>query len=112
MVIEWNWNVGSPIVMRFLQKTNILNMSEAIVFSYNQNPEVAQLIFNDLLETEYILLADLLKHANSTDPSGLSLSDLLNEGFKRLCNDVIENPTIMIKNYLVEVQRYLLGFMI
>lgn len=112
MFVEWNWNVGSTIVMRFLQKASILNMSEAIVFVYNQNPEIAQLIFNDLLETEYILLADILKHASSTDPTGLSLSDLLNEGFKRLCIDVIENPSILMKNYLIEVQEFLFGLFI
>lgn len=108
-MLEWNWNVGSPIVMRFLQKTSILSMSELIVFTYNQNAESAQLIFNDLLETEYMLLADILKHANSTDPVGLSLCDLSNEGFKRLCNDVIENPNILAKNYFTEIDEYVQG---
>lgn len=86
-------------------------MSELIVFTYNQNAESAQLIFNDLLETEYMLLADILKHANSTDPAGLSLCDLLNEGFKRLCNDVIENPNILAKNYFIEIDEYIQGSM-
>lgn len=101
--------MGSPIVMKFLQNTCILNMSEAIICAYNQNIESAQLIFNDLLETEHMLLANLLKHANSTDPMGLSLCDLLNEGFKRLCNDVIVNPTVLVTNYLEEVEEYIQG---
>lgn len=84
-------------------------MTDLIVNIYNQNTENAQLIFNDLLETEYMLLADLLKHANSTDPIGLSLCDLLNEGFKRLCNDVIANPNILATNYLTEVDEYIQG---
>lgn len=82
-------------------------MSDVIVFAYNQNAESAQLIFNDLLETEHMLLADLLKHANSNDPTGIAMCDLLTEGFKRLCNDIIENPDILVKNYLAEVEEFL-----
>lgn len=95
--------------MKYLQKTSILSMSDMIVNTYNQNVENAQLIFNDLLETEYMLLADLIKHANSTDPTGLSLCDLLNEGIKRLCNDIIDNPNILKKNYFDEVDEYIQG---
>lgn len=90
--------------MKFLQKTNILNMSDVIVYNFNQDAESAQLILNDLLETEFILLADLLKHANSTE-----LCDILNEGFRRLCCEAIETPAILVKNYLIEVQEFLLG---
>lgn len=101
--------MGSPIVIKYLQKSNVLNMSDMIVNKYNQNQESAQLIFNDLLETEHMLLADLLKNANNTDPTGMTLCDLLTEGFKRLCNDVIQNPKILIKNYLEEVDEYIPG---
>lgn len=107
--MELNWNVGSPIVMKYLQKSNILNMSDMIVNKFNENQEDAQLIFNDLLETEYMLLGDLLKNVNSTDPTGMSLCDILNEGFKRLCNDIIQNPSILVTNYLTEVDEYIPG---
>lgn len=84
-------------------------MSDMIVDKYIENSEDAQLIFNDLLETEYMLLADLLKHANSNDQTGLSLCDLMNEGFKRLCNDIIENPNILVRNYFIEIDEYVQG---
>lgn len=108
--LEWNWNVGSPIVMKFLQKTHILSMTEFIVHTYNKHTESAQLIFNDLLETEFMLLGDLLSHANCNDSIGLTLSDLLNEGFKRLCNDIIENSSLLMQNYLDEVEEYVQGW--
>lgn len=104
-----NWNVGSPIVMKYLQKSNILSMSDMIVHTYNQNQECAQLIFNDLLETEHMLLGDLIKNANSNEPTGMSLCEILNEGFKRLCNDFIQNPSILVTNYLTEVDEYIPG---
>lgn len=77
----------------------------------NQNAESAQLIFGDLLETEPQLLADLLIHANSADATGLLLCEILSEGFKRLVNDTIENPSILAKNYLDEVEEYLNGLL-
>ncbi|XP_055322193.1 uncharacterized protein LOC129578102 isoform X2 [Sitodiplosis mosellana] len=106
-IMELNWNVGSPIAMKYLQKSNILSMSDMIVNTYNQNQEGAQLIFNDLLETEHMLLGDLVKNSNSTDPIGMSVCEILNEGFKRLCNDVIQNPSILVTNYLSEVDEYI-----
>lgn len=109
VALEWSWNIGSPIVMKFLQKTHILSMTDLMVHTFNKSPESAQLIFNDLLETEFMLLGDLLRHANSTDPTGLSLCDLLNEGFKRLCNDIIENPAVLAQNYLEEVEEHVQG---
>lgn len=87
-------------------------MSDLIVSKFNEDPEDAQLIFNDLLETEHMLLGDLLKNANSTEPTGMSLYDILNEGFKRLCNDIIKNPSFLVTNYLTEVDEYIPGRMI
>lgn len=85
-------------------------MSELMVHTFNnQNAESAQLIFGDLLETEPQLLADLLMHANSADAIGLLLCEVLSEGFKRLVNDIIENPSILAVNYLDEVEEYLHG---
>lgn len=109
-VLEWNWNVGSPILMKFLQRSHILSMSDLMVHTFNnQNAESAQLIFGDLLETEPQLLADLLIHANGTDAVGLLLCEVLNEGFKRLINDAIENPSVLTTNYLDEVEEYVYG---
>lgn len=107
--LEWNWDVGSVIIMKFLQKSNVLSITDLISYIYNQDPAHAQLVLSDLLETEFILLADLLKHINSTDPIGISICDILNEGIKRLCCDVIENPTILMKNYLDELTYLVRG---
>lgn len=98
--------------MKFLQKTHILSMTDLIVYIFSKHNESAQLIFNDLLETEFILLSDLLEHANCNDPTGLTLSDILNEGFKRLCNDIFENPKLIQHNYLEEVEVYVEGWLI
>lgn len=86
-------------------------MSELMAHTFNnQNPESAQLIFGDLLETEPQLLADLLIHANSADAIGLLLCEVLSEGFKRLINDIIENPSVLAANYLEEVEEYIHGW--
>lgn len=84
-------------------------MTDLIVYTFNQNTDAAQLILNDLLETEFILLADIMKSANPSEPTGLMVCDLLNEGFKRLCNDIIDNPSLLVKNYLDEVDEYVPG---
>lgn len=98
--------------MKFLQKTHILTMTDLMVHIFNnQNAESAQLIFGDLLETDPQLLADLLIHTNSKDATGLLLCEILSEGFKRLINDVIENPSILAKNYLDEVEEYINGWL-
>lgn len=104
--VDWDWNVGSVIVLRCLQQSNILNMSEYIVSVNNINSENAQLVFNDLLETEFVLLADLLKHLNNINPISIQISDILHEGFKRLCIDLIENPNELTKNYFNELKEF------
>lgn len=96
--------------MKFLQATHVLSMTDLMVHTFNnQNAEAAQLIFGDLLESDPQLLADLLLHTNSVDQTGLLLCEVLNEGFKRLINDTIENPSILEKNYLEDVEEYIHG---
>lgn len=64
-VLQWNWNVGSPVVIKFLQRSHILTMSELMVHTFNnQSAEAAQLIFADILEADPQLLSDVLIHAN------------------------------------------------
>lgn len=98
--IDWDWNVGSIRLLRSLQTTHILTMSEFIVRAHSKNPEEAQLILNDLLEMEFILLADLVRHMNSTNPMSIQITDILQEGFKRLCVDLCGNPALLSQNYL------------
>lgn len=98
--IDWEWNVGSIRLLRSLQTTHILIMSDLIVRVHNKNPEEAQLILNDLLEMEFILLADLVRHINSTNPISIQISDILQEGFKRMCIDLCGNSALLSQNYL------------
>lgn len=102
--IDWEWNVGSIRLLRSLQTTHILTMSEFIVWVHNKNPEEAQLILNDLLEMEFILLADLVRHINSTNPMSIQITDILQEGFKRLCVDLCGNPALLSQNYLNAIE--------
>lgn len=98
------------MVMKFLQRSHILSMSELMVHTFNnRDAESAQLILGDLLETEPQLLADLLLHANSADAIGLVLCEVLSEGFKRLLIDIIANPFDLAANYLNEVEEYIYG---
>lgn len=109
-VSEWSWNVGSVNLMKFLQKSNVLSMTDMILFAHNQDPECAQLIMTDLLEMEHILLADLIKNLNCTDSISLTISDILVEGFKRMCKDLIDDPNILKTNYLQHIEAHLHGW--
>lgn len=108
-MLEWRWDIGSTKLMKFLQKANILSMTDMILFAHKEDMEYAQLILTDLLETEYILLADLMKNYNCNDSISLLVCDILHEGFKRMCRDIVDNPMILKANYLCEVETYLLG---
>lgn len=102
--IDWEWNVGSIRLLRYLQTAHILTISEYIVCIHNKNPEEAQLILNDLFEMEFILLADLVQHLNSTSPTSIQIADILREGFRRLCVDLCESSTLFTRNYLAELE--------
>lgn len=85
-------------------------MTDVMFYTYHQqDPNHAQLILSDLLETEFALLADLVKHINSSDAIAIAICDLLNEGFKRLCIDIIENPNILMQDYIKAVDYYVQG---
>lgn len=87
-------------------------MTDVLYYTYQQDPNHAQLILSDLLETEFMLLADLVKHINSSDSIALTICDILNEGFKRLCIDVVENPSILLQNYMTAIEYYTQGIVI
>lgn len=98
--IDWDWNVGSIRLLRYLQMAHILTMSQYIVWVHNKNAEEAQLILNDLFEMEFSLLADLVQHMNSTNQTSIQIGDILQEGFRRLCADLCGNPALLSQNYL------------
>lgn len=108
-IVDWNWDVGSVILMKFLQHANILSMTDVLYHTYQQDPAHAQLILSDLLETEFMLLADLVKHIKSSDSTAIILCDILNEGFKQLCIDIIENSGVLQQNYMKAIEYYTQG---
>lgn len=108
-MLEWRWDIGSTKLMKFLQKANILSMTDMILFAHNEDMEYAQLILADILETEFTLLADLMKNYDCNDSISLLVCDILHEGFKRIGRDIVENPMILKVNYLCEVRTHLLG---
>lgn len=107
--VEKNWNVGSSHVMKFLQESNVLSMTDYILFVYNQNAEEAQLMLSEILEKDFSLLADLLKHTDKSNAISLAVNDLLLEGFRRLCNDVMKTPSELLTNYLSELEPFVQG---
>lgn len=52
------WDVGSARVIRLLCEVDLFSFP--LYFSRLKSPEEEQNIFNDLLETEHLLLADLI----------------------------------------------------
>lgn len=84
-------------------------MTDVMYYTYQQDPNHAQLILSDLLETEFGLLADLVKHINGSDPIAIAVCDILNEGFKRLCIDVVESPGVLLHNYMTEIASFVQG---
>lgn len=121
------WNRGSTQVISLLQRANILTMSEYIYNQIDITPnggasfmiecdteemqrqcdESVQLIMNDLLETEYVLLADLAGNIKLSHAVGLKLTETLKECFRRVILDVYTNPTLAQRNYLHELGAYL-----
>lgn len=79
------WNIGMPNILVLLQKSNILTMSQYI---YHQNDnETIQCIFNDLLETEWELLANLVENLGCNNVVSLKITDILEEGFRSIIMD-------------------------
>lgn len=123
------WNLGSTIVLGQLQRASILTMTDYIwmQFQANLSPnndstsftmidseeadkqtgESVQLILNDLLETEFVLLADLARSIRGSGVVELKVSAVLRECFQRLIGDLAENPELVQVNCLRELRKYL-----
>lgn len=126
------WNVGSTIVLGQLQRSSILTMTDYIWMQYQevhhhhqlpidsvssfmmidseevekQTAESVQLILNDLLETEFVLLADLSKNIGQSGVVELKVFDVLRECFKRLIGDLSVNPELVQINCLQELRKH------
>lgn len=107
--MQWAWNVGSLKVMSFLQSANVLSMTEYLLEMHINNSEEAQLIFSDLLEAEYNLLANLIKHLNSNNSTALAITEIVTEGLRRLSADLSDDPNLLQSNYLTQLKRFIPG---
>ncbi|XP_050090381.1 uncharacterized protein LOC126574301 [Anopheles aquasalis] len=103
--LKQEWNIGSAHVLAMLQDAGILTASEFILSL--ACPDLTQQIMNDLLETEYSLLAHLVKFAFKDNHLSVTLTKVLEECFSGLLNDLKDNPNIIPCNYLAELKAYL-----
>ncbi|XP_035791163.1 uncharacterized protein LOC118466230 [Anopheles albimanus] len=103
--LKQEWNIGSAHVLAMLQDAGILTASESILSL--ACPDVTQQIMNDLLETEYTLLAHLVKFAFKDNHHSITLTKVLQECFSGLLNDLRDNPNIIPCNYLLELKAHL-----
>lgn len=66
------------------------------------------MILNDLLETDFVLLADLCRHFDCKNETSGKIVELLSDVFRRLCKDLCENPSLLQVNYLNSLESFLL----
>uniref|UniRef100_A0A182KAL5 Fanconi anaemia group A protein N-terminal domain-containing protein n=1 Tax=Anopheles christyi TaxID=43041 RepID=A0A182KAL5_9DIPT len=102
------WNVGSARVLSFLQEANVLTASEYILSL--DSIELIQQIMNDLLETEYSLLAHIIRYAYQDNVQSISLTNILKDSFRSLLSDLNENPNVIPHNYLQAIKNHLLTY--
>ncbi|XP_053665236.1 uncharacterized protein LOC128715171 [Anopheles marshallii] len=104
--LRQEWNMGSARVLNLLQEANILTASEYML-SLDAN-ELMQQIMNDLLETEYKLLAHIIRYAYLDNVQSQTLTNVLNESFRALLNDLKETPDVIPRSYLHSLKPHLL----
>lgn len=104
--LRQEWNVGSARILSLLQEASILSATEFILSL--DAIELVQQILNDLLETEYNLLAHIIRYAYQDNVQSHSLSSILKECFRALLSDLMENPNVIPRNYLSALKSHLL----
>uniref|UniRef100_A0A182SUW4 Fanconi_A_N domain-containing protein n=1 Tax=Anopheles maculatus TaxID=74869 RepID=A0A182SUW4_9DIPT len=90
--------MGSARVLSLLQEANILSASEFMLSL--DSIELVQQIMNDLLETEYNLLAHIIRYAYQDNVQSRSLTNILKDSIRALLNDLKENPNVIPHNYM------------
>lgn len=129
--INSDWNAGSRNVLVLLQNARILSISDYVYHKctalQHQNPQIdetintmhcddaaaavndrvvaaAEHIFNDLLDGNFELLADIVWHLNGTHAKSLMLSELLESGVRRLIVDLCAHPELKHRCYFRKLQ--------
>uniref|UniRef100_A0A182R338 Fanconi_A_N domain-containing protein n=1 Tax=Anopheles funestus TaxID=62324 RepID=A0A182R338_ANOFN len=110
--LRQEWNMGSARVLSLLQEANILTASEYMLRSMSRcsldTIELMQQIMNDVLETEYNLLAHIIRYAYQDNVQSQSLTNILKESFRSLLNDLKETPNVIPRCYLRSLKPHLL----
>lgn len=101
------WNVGSANIFSILQEANILDFGEFICKV--DDIETIQLILNDVLESNFQLLATLVTHLvfGCNNVNSLKVAQNLHTGFRRLIEDIQHNKDIVKTNHLLELKPLL-----
>lgn len=105
---RWNWNIGSAKILKWFQEARVLSTTEYIAYKYEEDTECVQLILNDLLECEFILLADLCRHFDCRNETSGKIIEFLTDAFRLLCKDLCDNPSLLQVNYLSSLASFLL----
>ncbi|XP_058054778.1 uncharacterized protein LOC131206288 [Anopheles bellator] len=99
------WNIGSARLLAILQEADILTASEYILSI--DCADLTQQVMNDLLETEYSLLAHLISFAYKENDRSLALANVLKGCFRSLLTDLKQNPNVIPTNYLASLKEHL-----
>lgn len=108
------WNIGSPPVIILLQCARILTMTEYICHqkssANNESEQIelhpAQHIFDDILESDPRLLANLIQYMGNDTEHGIRVTEILTEGIARMFIDLIQQPNA-VANYLRTVRSHI-----
>ncbi|XP_065368666.1 uncharacterized protein LOC135961105 [Calliphora vicina] len=96
------WNIGSLKILSILQELRILTATEYILSC--ESTEV-QLILNDLLESEYELIANLLINATLDSNNSIRLNAILDECLENLFKDLFLKPELNDLSFLCYVKK-------
>lgn len=110
------WSPGSPNVIFLMQCAHILSMTEYICHQHSsadnesdsQQTDLhpAQLIFDDLLECDPRLLANLIQCMGNDTEHGIRVTEILTEGIARMFIDLLKQPNV-VPNYLRRVSSHI-----
>lgn len=100
-----DWNVGSANIFSILQESKVLDFEEFICTV--DDAETIQLILNDVLESNFQLLANLVKHLDHNNANSMKVATNLHTAFRRLIEDILHNTDIVKTNHLFELKALL-----
>lgn len=99
-----DWHIGTANIFSIMQQANILYFAD---FIYTLDDfEYTQLIMNNILESNYILLANLIQHIGYNNEISIKITNVLDTSIRQLIDDILTNNDIKI-NLLHELKEFL-----